>query len=109
MAAKYRFILDNEVISSTTGALVVVTAYWEALKKDFWKYLGFCPKHVPPTNNLKFKLLAFWRKWTPFIGQKCTYEKVAKNWAGPSPHLDKIQKNRAFFRMSSLFSDQTIS
>ena len=32
MAAKYKFILENEVISSTKGALVVVTAYWEALK-----------------------------------------------------------------------------
>ena len=27
----------------------------------------------------KFKLLAFWRKQTPFIDQKCTYEKVPKN------------------------------
>ena len=27
MAAKYKFILENEVISSTKGALVVVTAY----------------------------------------------------------------------------------
>ena len=37
-------------------------------------------------NSLKFKILAFWRKKTPFIDQKCTYEKVTqKNWAGPSP------------------------
>ena len=37
-----------------------------------------------PKNILKFKLLAFWRKLTPFIDQKCTYEKVTKIWAGPS-------------------------
>ena len=52
-------------------------------------------------NSLKFKLLAFWRKKTPFIGQNCTYEKVSKIWAGQSPqppHLDKIQKNSSFFR-----------
>ena len=36
-------------------------------------------------NSLKFKSLAFWRKKTPFIDQKCTYEKVPKNWAGPPP------------------------
>ena len=30
-------------------------------------------------NSLKFKLLAFWRKHTAFIDQKCTYEKVTKN------------------------------
>ena len=29
-------------------------------------------------NSLKFKLLAFGRKQTPFIYQKCTYEKVKK-------------------------------
>ena len=36
-------------------------------------------------NSLKFKSLALWRKKTPFIDQKCFYEKVPKNWAGP-PH-----------------------
>ena len=41
-------------------------------------------------NSLKFKLLAFWSKQTPFIDQKCTYEKVPKN-------LDKIQKISSFF------------
>ena len=30
-------------------------------------------------NSLKFKLLAFWRKQTPFIAQKCTSKKVPKN------------------------------
>ena len=30
-------------------------------------------------NSLKFKLLAFCRKYTPFIDQKCTYEKWTKN------------------------------
>ena len=47
-------------------------------------------------NSLKFKLLSFWRKYTPFIDQKCTYEKVTKilGRALPPPHLDKIQKNR---------------
>ena len=53
------------------------------------------------TTRLNFKLLAFWRKKTPFIGQNCTYEKVSKIWAGQSPqppHLDKIQKNSSFFR-----------
>ena len=29
---------------------------------------------------LKLKLLAFWRKETPFIDQKCTYEEVTKNF-----------------------------
>ena len=46
MAATYKFILENEVISSTKGALVVVTAYWKALKNDFGKKLRFCPNQV---------------------------------------------------------------
>ena len=51
-------------------------------------------------NSLKFKLLAFWREWTPFIDQKCTYEKGTKNLGSalPPPHLDKIQKNSSIFR-----------
>ena len=51
-------------------------------------------------NSLKLKLLAFWRKQTPFIDQNCTYEKQTKNLgrALPPPHLDKIQINSYFFR-----------
>ena len=40
-------------------------------------------------TSLKFKLLAFWRKWTPFIDQKCTYEK-----------MNRQQKIWAFLRLS---------
>ena len=51
-------------------------------------------------NSLKFRLLAFWRKLTPFIDQKCFYEKVqnflAKALHPSPPHLDKIQKNSSF-------------
>ena len=57
-------------------------------------------------NSLEFKLLAFWREnKNTFIDQKCTYEKVTKIWAGPSPtppQLEKIQKNSIFFGTSSL-------
>ena len=54
-----------------------------------------CGSCIQPKNSLKFKLLAFWRKQTPFIDQKCTYEKVKKFGQGlPPPHLDKMQKNR---------------
>ena len=51
-------------------------------------------------NSLEFKLLAFWRKYTPFIDQKCTYKKVTKQFVHvpPPPDLDKIQKNSSFFR-----------
>ena len=48
-------------------------------------------------NSFKFKLLAFWRKLTPFIDQKRTHEKVTTNLGSPPPHLDKIQKNSNFF------------
>ena len=60
---------------------------------------GSCIQHK---NSLEFKLLAFWRKYTPFIDQKCTYEKVTKilRRALPPPHLDKIQKNRYFLKPS---------
>ena len=59
---------------------------------------GSCIQHKK--NSLKFKLLSFWRKYTPFIDQKCTYETVAKNLgrALPPPDLEKIQKNSSFFR-----------
>ena len=46
MAATYKFILENEVISSTKGALVVVTAYWKALKNDFGKTWDFVPTRL---------------------------------------------------------------
>ena len=39
-----------------------------------------------PKNNLKFKLLAFWRKQIPFIDQKCTYEKWTKKFGQGPPH-----------------------
>ena len=42
-------------------------------------------------NSLKFKLLAFWRKKTPFIYQKCTYEKVTKKLGRPPPHPKEQQ------------------
>ena len=38
-------------------------------------------------NSLKFKSLAFRRKWTPFVDQKCTYEKVTKNLGRALPPL----------------------
>ena len=59
-----------------------------------------CPGQLK--NSLMFKLLSFWRKYTPFIDQKCTYEKVTKilGRALPPPHLDKIQKNRYFLKPS---------
>ena len=44
--------------------------------------------------------MAFCRKKTPFIDQKCTYEKIPKKLGmppPPPPHLDKIQKNSSFF------------
>ena len=58
-----------------------------------------CGSCIQPRNSLKFKLLAFGGKKTPFIDQKCTSEKVTKNLGmPPPPHLDKIQKNSNFFR-----------
>ena len=43
--------------------------------------------------------MAFWRKYTPFIDQKCTYENVKKNWAGPSPcpSFGQNPKDEQFF------------
>ena len=55
----------------------------------------------PKKNSLKFKLLAFWRKMTPFIDQKCTYEKVTKNLCmalPPSPIWTKSKRTATFFR-----------
>ena len=52
-------------------------------------------------NSLKFKLLAFWRKWTPFIDQKCTYEKVKKKFGQgappPSPPIGQNPKEEQLF------------
>ena len=50
-------------------------------------------------NSLNFKLLAFWRKYTPFIDQKCTYEKVTKKLgrALPLPLIWTKSKRRAIF------------
>ena len=48
-------------------------------------------------------MLAFWRKETPFIDQKCTYEKVPKKLGSPPPpHLDKIQIQQFFVGKPSL-------
>ena len=50
-------------------------------------------------NSLKFKLLAFWRKQTPFIDQKCTFEKVPKKLgrALPTPSFGQNAKEQQFF------------
>ena len=57
-----------------------------------WKLSGYFP------GSLQIKLLTLWSKIDSFYWQKCTYEKVPKNWtATPPPHLDKIQKNSSFF------------
>ena len=45
-------------------------------------------------NSLKFKSLAFWRKNTPFIDQKCTYEKVPKIGQGLPPPLIRTKSKR---------------
>ena len=62
-------------------------------------------------NSLKFKRLAFWRKWTPFIDQKCTYEKVTKNLGrAPSPLIwTKSKRTAAFFVTSSLRENVKVS
>ena len=50
-------------------------------------------------NSSKFKLLAFWRKYTPLIDQKCTYEKVKKIGQGPSsPSLAQNSKEQILFK-----------
>ena len=57
-------------------------------------------------NSLKFKLLAFWRKLTPFIDQKCIYEKVTKNLgrALPPPLIwTKSKKNSNYFSWNHPF------
>ena len=52
-------------------------------------------------SSLKFKLLAFWRKYTFFIGQKCTYEKVPKIGAGPPPLIWTKFKRTAVFHQDT--------
>ena len=62
-------------------------------------FLGLPNVHNLKKNSLNFKLLAFWRKYTPFIDQKCTYEKVTKKLgrALPLPLIWTTSKSRAFF------------
>ena len=47
-----------------------------------------------------FKLLPFWRKETPFIDQKCTYEKVTNNLGRALLPLiwTKSKRTATFFR-----------
>ena len=61
-------------------------------------------------NSLKFKLLAFWRKWTPFIDQKCTYEKVPKlGRASPFPSFGQNPKEQQILRgVPSISTSQTM-
>ena len=64
-----------------------------------------------PTNSLKFILLAFWKKETPFVDQKCTYEKVPKNLdrALPPPSFGHNPKEHGlFFGTSSLIVDTPV-
>ena len=61
---------------------------------------GFVGHVYKLKNSLKFKLLSFWRKKTPIIDQKCTYEKVTKNLGRALPLLiwTKSKRTAAFFR-----------
>ena len=62
-----------------------------ALHKNF--HCHFCSRRKAAKfchPGLQFKLLAFWRKETPFIDQKYTYEKVKKIRQGPPPQLDSF-------------------
>ena len=50
-------------------------------------------------NSLMFKLLAFWRKYTPFIDQKALMKRRQKICAGPPPLVwTKSKRTAAFFR-----------
>ena len=52
---------------------------------------------MQPKNSLKFKLLAFWKKLTLFIDQKCTSWKGANNFGqGPPPPYLGNARNNAF-------------
>ena len=52
-----------------------------------------CGSCIQPKNSLKFKLLAFRRKKTPFIDQKCTHENVTKNLGRALPIESPHAKN----------------
>ena len=57
---------------------------------------GSCIQHKK--NSLKFKLLSFWRKYTPFIDQKCNYEKVSKKLGrAPPPSFGQNPNGQQFF------------
>ena len=59
-------------------------------------------------NSVKFKLshaiIGIWRKMTPFIDQKCTYEKVTNNLGRALPPLiwTKSKRTATFFVKPSL-------
>ena len=52
--------------------------------------------------SLEFKLLALWRKKTPFLDQKCTYEKVPKKlgMALPPPSFGQNPKEQLLFSVN---------
>jgi hypothetical protein len=53
--------------------------------------------------------LAFWRKCTPLIDQKCTYEKVKKFGQGPSsPSFGQNPKEQVIFFVKPSLIDQFI-
>ena len=84
---------------------------------------GFCPNYLPPPNldnlynffltweiqdlkvslglkmhSLKFKLLAFWKKWTPLLSKNAPLEKVRKKFGQgpPSPSFGQNPKESVF-------------
>ena len=56
------------------------------------------------TTKTMFKLLAFWRKQTHLIDQKCTYEKATKNSGkfGPPSFGQNPKDQKLFFGTPSL-------
>ena len=48
-------------------------------------------------NSLMFKLLAFWRNYTPFIDQKALMKRQQKICAGPPPSFGQNPKERQLF------------
>ena len=62
----------------------------------------------PKENSLKFKLLAFWRKQTPFIDQKCTYKRYqTKNSGRALPPLIWTKCKRTERQKPSLIQTTT--
>ena len=67
-------------------------------------------------SSLLFKLLAFLRKWTSFIDQKCTCEKVTKNLVralSPPPSFGQSKRTATFFvkpslRQAELFQERML-